>query len=202
MPNWIAEMRPDWVATLSTALVERPDWVTALATAVLALFAAVQIGREVRRSSREAKLARIAARGPAWLARRNLEAILTEAISTNAINWMTRAKGVARSDLEDKMLEVARIGGQGGTASAMSAERALGAFVAYERSLAAYNAVWPSERDSFGGTAYSSADEERRDGYARDATKHLQAAIAALCELAPRQDDEPHPPTADQILTG
>jgi hypothetical protein len=167
--------------------------VIALATVALTLVAGVQIAREVVRGWELKRAARVEVRGPAWLARRSLEAALEAAMEeqSSPFSW---ALSVSRSEsldrLEAHMLEVLRLGSACPLAVARAASEAFTAFLGFADRLNALAGFAFSTIDSQGAVVPTKTDLETASRLLREAGQYLHDAISQLSVLAPRMPHE------------
>lgn len=163
----------------------------AVATVLLALFAAVQVGLEMHRHRDRRRAAAIRVKGPAWLARRNLEAALDAAVDQRSAYQWAELVGSKRSldIMERHMLTTLRLASTVGGSVAADGSRAFDEFLGFANKVNALCILPTSD-------PRPTTDERRRaNSTAREALIHLRNARELLENIIPRQDHEsPLPP--------
>ncbi len=188
-------------------LNQNSQLVIAVATFGLALFAALQITLEVVRRKDTRRSARIHLTGPAWLARRSLDAAFTSAAGrTSAREWFDMVGTSARLDrLEAHVLKTLRLASVVGGREAAAAERAFEEFLAFADNLNQIGTVVPAIKDEKGfNIDYTGEQRDAINAAARAALGFLRQSADSLAELAPRRPHEPQlpPDTNVPLLIG
>lgn len=166
---------------------------TTIATIALAAFAGVQIGLEIYRAWDRRRAARIRLRGPAWLARRSLEAMLATAVEQrSAFEWFgTVGTSQSLDPLERHVLSVLRLGSIAGGNEGAAAEEGFERFLAFADRVNALGASPITGKGADGWAQATLGDRRQANDLARAALSHLVGAIDALARIAPRRDNEP-----------
>jgi len=183
------------------------DLLIAIATVVLAAFGGLQVLLAVwdRRTARTTASGRL--QGPAWLARRSLEAALVAATGEDsAKDWFRAVGNSARLDrLQGHMLSALRIGTASRPQDAKHIRLAFAEFLAYADHVNHIGTIHPTVKDSAGHPMdFSAADRNVINQDARSAITHLRSAIDHLGNVVPRRSSEPQLPHDDELrlLTG
>ena len=177
------------------------QFIEAAATGVLAVFASVQVGLEIYRKYDQRRAAKIRLEGPAWIARRNFEAVLEKAVGERSAPTWGGAVGSKRSltPLQGHMLETLRLASVIGGVRARAAQRAFEHFLAFADEVNHLNTLPASGRASDGSPMLTPHDREIANATARSAIGYLRSAIAELEQLAPRRDRERPLPEGSSI---
>ncbi len=172
-------------------LLLHPDTAAAIATIFLTIFAAVQILLEIARHRDRRHSAAIEAQGPAWLARRSMEASMREATRVAPFDWARNMSPEPLERLQQQMLETLRLASIAGGKYARAGRRAFTAFIAIADRINTVNTLPPAAmRRSLGGTAIVALDTDRANTLVGEAFEHLDSAVSGLSVIAPRQPDE------------
>lgn len=173
-------------ALLAVLLRLDPNTLTAAATAALAVFAGVQVTREVLETRRRHAATRRRLVGGAWLARRSCEVTLHDGTFQpnpyRLANEFSAAPGLDR--LQEHFREVLDLSSELGGDDAEAGRRAFEGFLA--------------TADRF-GELLTSADPPRFVDLAERALLFLRSAVVDLERFAPRREHEPALPGPEQL---
>jgi hypothetical protein len=183
-------------------LQSHQELLVAIGTLALALFGGLQIALDFgrRRSLRIAARAQLL--GPAWLARRSLEAALTAAIGKHSAKDWSDSVGTGRhlDPLEAHLLAAIGFASGAPRKDAVAIARGFEEFLAFADNVNLIPTVVPALRDPAGHvSAYSPGQRAEINRAARKALTHLRAAIDHLAVVVPRRYSEPQLPHDDQL---
>lgn len=170
-----------------------PQLVGALSTVLLALFAAVQIGLAIWQRYDSRSAARTRALGPAWLARRNCEAALVQAIGEeSAYAWRGSVGSSTQLDsMQANMLQMLEHAAATGGQTASAGKQAFSAFLGFADCVTNAQRFQTSATRSGGYAMPSEEDRRIANATVREAVAHLRDAVSTLEKLAPRRSHEP-----------
>jgi hypothetical protein len=168
-------------------LKKNAEAVEAAATVALVIFASVQIGIENARSRARKRAAEVRLEGPAWLARRSLEAAFkaAEHQSNPREWWKAVGKKESLDALERHMLATLRVASGVGGKKADNVQDAFQRFLAFAdrvNAMGTYEIPWRQ---------VTTEEMVKLNGLARHAIKHLSGSITALALVVPRRPEEP-----------
>ncbi len=173
-------------------LVDNPQIVAAASTVLLAVFAAVQIGIELSRKADLRRASASKAVGPAWLARRNCEAVLTNAVGQQTAYtwWETASSRGTLNKLQDNMLDMLGHAADAGGGTARAARAAYAHFLAFADIVNDSNSFRATGVDARGGVRPTADERIAANAAAKDAINHLFLAVEELENLASRHAHE------------
>ena len=174
-----------------------PQWLGAAATFGLLGFAAVQIVLDRKREEARDASARAHLSGPAWLARRTMEAVVRKAQKIDAplsiLEWATSVRSDTLDRLEQQMLEVLRLSAQAGGEDSTTGFQAFEAFLGAadrinEIPTLPWTEIGPDYRRPGADT------EQQWVTLHGGAMRHLRKGVKHLEHFAERMDHEPSLP--------
>jgi hypothetical protein len=171
-------------------LLAHPEPAAALATILLTVFAFVQVCLEFARRRDRERSAAIEATGPAWLARRSMEAAMRFAAEVNEpFGWAEWTGGPRVQRIQGQVLRTLRLTSVAGGKHAKAGQRAFTAFVGFADRVNALAATHPRPgRDGY--ATETDADKAEGKKLFGEALDHLESAVAALAVIAPRRAEE------------
>jgi len=172
-------------------LLLHPDVASAIATFFLTIFGAIQIGLEIWKRRDRERSAAIEATGPAWLARRSMEAAMRFAAEVNEpFGWAGWTGGPRVRRIQRQMLKTLRLASVAGGKHAKAGQQAFTAFVGFADRVNALAAHPRTGRSETGAPTYTDAEKANGRKLFGEALDHLESAVAALAVIAPRRLEE------------